>query len=154
MSKFNPESLTVEFMDNVSETEPIIPRKYTLTHSDITAELFLTIGADYAYDKLNKMRDEVLGEWVNVEDNMQYNVYLHVDGEDGRRMEKIRDSIFRRELPLALQAIRYGDREFFKVHPQMDYLPIIVHFISVDPEYNKTENWGTFADYHYSEKVY
>jgi hypothetical protein len=150
MSKFNPEKLTVEFMDNVNVTEPVIPRRYTLTHSDITAELFLTIGADYAYDKLNAMRDEVLGEWVNVEDTMHYNVYLQVDGEDGQGREQIRDAIFRRELPLALQAIRYGDRKFFKAHPEMDYHPIIVYFISTDPEYNKAEYWGTFADYHYS----
>lgn len=147
MSELNPVKLTVEFRENVNETEPIIPRRYTLTHSDITAELFLTIGANYAYDKLNSMRDEVLGEWLIVDDNMQYNVYLHVDSEFIPGMEKIRDAIFRRELPLALQAIRYGDRKFFNVHPEMDYVSIIVFFLSTNPEFNKAENWGTFTDY-------
>jgi len=42
------------------ETNPIIPRKYTLTHSDITRELFLTIAAKYDYDKITDMRDKVL----------------------------------------------------------------------------------------------
>ena len=44
MSKLNPEKLSVEFRDGVTNTEPILGRRYTLTHSDITAELFLTIG--------------------------------------------------------------------------------------------------------------
>lgn len=40
MSKLNPEKLSVEFRDGVTGTEPILGRRYTLTHSDITAELF------------------------------------------------------------------------------------------------------------------
>ena len=64
MSHLNPEKLSVEFMTGVTPTVPIIPRRYTLTHSDITAELFLNIGLTYAYDKINAMRDEVLGEWI------------------------------------------------------------------------------------------
>lgn len=65
MSDFNPDKLSVEFRKGVTTTEPIIPRCYTLTHSDITAELFLTIGLTYAYDKIdNNMRDEVLGQWI------------------------------------------------------------------------------------------
>jgi hypothetical protein len=40
MSKLNPEKLSVEFRQGVTPTEPIILRRYTLTHSDITAELF------------------------------------------------------------------------------------------------------------------
>lgn len=40
MSKLNPEKLSVEFRVGVTFAELIIPRRYTLTHSDITAELF------------------------------------------------------------------------------------------------------------------
>ena len=56
MSRLNPEKLYIEFI-GVTKTEPIIPRRYTLTHSDITADLYLTIGSDFAYNKLNIMRD-------------------------------------------------------------------------------------------------
>ena len=64
MSKFNSERLSVEYRNGVTATEPIIPRHYTLTHSDLTGELFLTIGTQFAWDKVNPdMRDEVLGEW-------------------------------------------------------------------------------------------
>ena len=146
MSRLDPEKLTVEFRDGVTETEPIIPRRYTLTHSDTTGELFLTIAPEYAYDEITQMRDEVLGEWVMTEEGINYNAYLQVDGT-GQSITGIRDYIFRRELPLALEAIRYGDREFFESYPGLEQAPIIVYFISSYPEYNHVENWGTFADY-------
>jgi hypothetical protein len=147
MSKLNPEKLSVEFREGVTTTEPIIPRRYTLTHSDITAELFLTIGLRYAYDKTNAMRDEVLGEWLKARYGYFYYVYLYVDGQFAPGGTAIRNYIFRRELPLALEAIRYGDKEFFSIHPELNAAPIIVYFMSTNPEFNRIENWGTFSDY-------
>lgn len=148
MSKFNPEKLFIEFTQGVTETEPVIPRRYTLTHSDLTAELFLTIGSDYAFNKINySMRDEVLGEWIQKKSSYNYHVYLLVDGKFSETTAAIRDAIFRRELPLALQAIRYGDQKFFNAHRELDSVPIIVFFQSSLPKYNKVEDWGTFSDY-------
>ena len=147
MSRLNTEKLSVEFRDGVTAVEPIIPRRYTLTHSDITAELFLTIGLIYAYDKINAMRDEVLGEWRRYGKVYVYYAYLYVDGKFAPSMAAIRDRVFRRELPLALEAIRYGDREFFSAHPELDNAPIVVYFMSSIPQYNKAETWGTFSDY-------
>lgn len=63
LKRLNPDKLHVEFRPGVTMTEPVNGRKYTLTHSDITADLFLTIGLQFAYDKVNTMRDEVLAEW-------------------------------------------------------------------------------------------
>ena len=145
MSRFNPEKLSVEFRDGVTTTEPIIQRRYTLTHSDITGDLFLTIALSYAYDKINTMRDEVLGEWIKKDESYFYNVYLYVDGQFGSGVTAIRNFVFRRELPLALEAIRYGDREFFSAHPELDNSPIIVFFKSTNPRFNKIENWGSFS---------
>lgn len=147
MSRLNTEKLSVEFREGVSITQPISPRRYTLTHSDITAELFLTIGVRYAYDKTNAMRDEVLGEWIKTKIGYIYYVYLYVDGQFGPEAAVIRNQIFRRELPLALEAIRYGDKIFFGTHSELNYVPIIVYFMSSIPEFNRVENWGTFSDY-------
>lgn len=146
MSRFDPTKLHVEYV-GVTSTEPIIPRRYTLTHSDITADLYLTLSLDFAYWKLTAMRDEVLGEWMLNDENYIYNVYLYVDGIFTSELKAIRDAVFRRELPLALEAVRYGDNEFFNAHPELDYVPIIVYFLSTDPMFNKVENWGTFSDY-------
>jgi len=147
MSRLKPEKLSVEFRKGVTATEPIILRRYTLTHSDITANLFLTIGLIYAYDKVNAMRDEVLGEWMKAQDGYLFYVYLYVDGQYGPEVATTRNYIFRRELPLALEAIRYGDKDFFTAHPELNDVPIIVYFSSTDSQYNKIENWGTFSNY-------
>lgn len=147
MSKLNPEKLSVEFRPGVTAAEPVIPRRYTLTHSDITAELFLTIGLTYAFDKTNIMKDEVLAEWIKTKDRYFCHVYLHVDGKFGEKETAMRNYIFRRELPLALEAIRYGDRKFFDVHPELNHIPIIVYFMSESPKFNSIENWGNFSDY-------
>jgi len=127
--------------------EPVIGRKYTLTHSDITAELFLTVGLQFAYDKFNSMRDEVLAEWKYYNGNPFLYAYVYVDGQFGPAVSAVRNAIFRRELPLALEAVRWGDRTFFIAHPELDNAPIWIHFDSTNPEYNRFEYWGTPNDY-------
>ena len=112
MNRLDPEKLFVELRDGVTLTEPIIGRKYTLTHSDITADLFLTIGMQYAFDKISDMRDEVLAQWV-MDGNLYLYVYVYVDGWFDPASPAIREEIFRRELPLALEAIQYGDRYLY-----------------------------------------
>ncbi|QUH25817.1 staygreen family protein [Serpentinicella alkaliphila] len=146
MERLDPEKLSVEFRPGVTTTEPILGRKYTLTHSDITAELFLTIGLEFAHDKITTMRDEVLAEWRSSNSGLFLYVYVYV-GNFGSTMNAIRNTIFRRELPLALEAIVYGDNKFFTVHPQLYYAPIWIYFDSTDYSYNRFEYWGTPMDY-------
>ena len=64
MSNFNPEKLSVSFIPPASTARPLAGRKYTLTHSDLTGQLFLSIGYIYDLDAINKkMRDEVIAQW-------------------------------------------------------------------------------------------
>ena len=132
-------------MDGVTATQPVIPRGYTLTHSDLTGELFLTIGKHYAWDKINPLRDEVLGEWKTNGQALYYCVYLYIDqGQLNQNASAKRTEIFRRELPLALSAIRYGDRFLFYAYPNLDHASIIVNFMSAYPQFAKQESWGNF----------
>jgi len=147
MSILDPQKLSVDFREGATPITPVIPRRYTLTHSDTTGDLFLTIGLGYAYDKITAMRDEVLGEWIKTAKNYYFNVHLHVDSELMPSATAIRNVIFRRELPLALKAIRYGDNIFFNTHKKLDNDPIIVHFNSSNPKFNTVEDWGTFSQY-------
>jgi hypothetical protein len=147
MIRLNPDKLSVEFGDKIARTHPIIPRRYTLTHSDITAELFLTIAQKYAYDKINPNRDEVLAEWRLDEHGHYLYSSVLVDGEFGLIKAFIRNRIFIQELPLALEAIVYGDQEFFKAHPILNNSPIYVKFISSYPAFNRTEYWGKVSAY-------
>ncbi len=145
--KFDPEKLFVQYIHGITTMKPVIPRRYTLTHSDDTGDLFLTIGNEYAWDKVNtKMRDEVLGEWIT--NGECFYLYLYIEqGEYNQNTSVKRNKIFRRELPLALTAIRYGDRSLFNQYPKLDSANIIVNFISTYPQFARQENWGTFSSY-------
>jgi hypothetical protein len=94
------------------------------------------------------MRDEVLAEWRTI--NGRYCLYAHcyVDGgEFSPAVSAIRNNVFIKQLPLALEAIRYGDRAFFSAHPILGYSPVYIKFSSTDPNLNRTEYWGTMNDY-------
>jgi hypothetical protein len=51
MKKLKPDKLYVEFRSGVTMAGQVMGRKYTLTHWDITADLFLTVGLQFADDR-------------------------------------------------------------------------------------------------------
>ena len=70
--RFAPDKLKTTFVEPITLYSPIEGRKYTLTHSDDTGVLFLTIGNEYNCDAINEdLRDEVLGTW-----KVYYNSYI------------------------------------------------------------------------------
>ncbi|MCF8012070.1 MAG: staygreen family protein [Clostridiales bacterium] len=145
MIRLNPDKLNTEYI-NVTPEKPVINRKYTLTHSDITAELFLTIGLTYAYEKITPLRDEVLAEWLYSNCKYYLRGYVYV-GEFGFEKSKKRYSIFKRELPLTLAAIRSGDKKFFSVHPHLDKCSIYIYFASLYPELQGYQYYGTPSNF-------
>ena len=147
VSKFIPEKLFVKYKDNVDINTEKKNRKYTLTHSDETADLFLTIGEKYDYEKINETRDEVLAEWKVIDGRDILYVYLQVSLDSSLTKTIIRDKVFRQELPLALNAIIYGDKDFLKENPELYEATIIINFKSDIPKYNKIEEWGIVKDY-------
>lgn len=149
MSTFKPEKLSVKFIPPATQYEPIDSRKYTLTHSDHTGELFLSIGFIYDYQIINlKMRDEVFAEWItqNGEYLLLGRVYISM-GEYDKNLSLTRYLIFKRELELALTAIMYGDRSFFTYYPMLIDAPIYIQFQSIFPEFNNTIYYGTPRKY-------
>jgi len=152
MSRLAPGKLHVSFQRGLSPEGPVTPRRYTLTHSDATGDLFLTIGAAYQEEQIagwytRLMRDEVLAEWLQGEAGLALHVYCHVSGGLTFGSAAMRDGIFRQELPLVLEALRYGDRALFAANPQLDAAPIYVHFQSDKARYNRVEQWGRPVDY-------
>jgi len=152
MSRLDPEKLHVTFMKGTTPRSPLIPRRYTLTHSDRTGDLFLSIGP--AYDKTRisgplakLMRDEALGEWKKDNGSPVLHVYCHVSGGLVLGSAGWRDAILRREIPLVLEAIRFGDSRFIQADPRLDRASVMVHFRSSNPKYNRVEKWGLVSDY-------
>jgi hypothetical protein len=152
VSRLRPEKLHVRLLEGVTAEGPVTPRRYTLTHSDTTGELFLTIGPSFDKAQISGwytrlMRDEVLAEWHHDDDGPSLHVYCHVSGGLVFGTARWRDAIFRHELPLVLEAFRHGDRGLFEAVPELDDVPIRVHFRSGRRRYRRTERWGTPADY-------
>lgn len=158
MSRLSPEKLHVRFLPGVARGDPVVPRRYTLTHSDATGDLFLTVGSDYDRGQISGwytrlMRDEVLAEWRQERDGPSLHVYCHVSGGLVFGTAGLRYAIFRRELPLVLEALRFGDRELFEARQELDRAPIRVHFQAKQRRYNRTESWGTPVDYRIDRTV-
>lgn len=147
MSKFIPEKVFIEYKDGIGIYGSKERRRYTLTHSDKTGDLFLTIGSKYDYEKVNKTRDEVFAKWSKIDNKDVLEVFVQVNIDSNVIKTAIRNRIFRRELGSALKSIIYGDREFLKRNPALYNVPVVVNFKSNIPRFNKTEEWGKVKDY-------
>jgi|SRR5271157_843380 len=152
MTRLIPEKLRVKFLPGINPDGVETPRYYTLTHSDTTGKLFLSIGPCYDTKETSRLqtrlkRDEVLAELTKNSNQLILNVHCHISGGLVLGRAKWRYNIFCSELPLALEAIRYGDKTFFEQNPQIDRTPVLVHFKSTDKKYDKTEKWCIIADY-------
>ena len=152
MDHLKPEKLQIHFLHGSTSDGPPYPRCYTLTHSDTTGELFLTIGPIYDHEQISGwytrfMRDEVLAAWEIDEEEMALHAHVHVSGGLILGSAKWRDKIFRQHMPLVLEAFRYGDRELFKKHPELEQARIMIHFHAPHPNYDRVETWGILRDY-------
>ena len=154
MIRFQPEKLNVSYKDEVGIKTFLPPRKYTLTHSDESGELFLSIGKKYDLDQINyNIRDEVLGSWEK-DDKDYLLITLEVDNGEGISNTIKRDKIFRQKLTLALIAIVYGDNLFFENNKELYEAPVRVRFNSKVSEYDTIEEWGKVEDYKYNLERY
>jgi len=151
MSDLNPEKLHVVYKDSVGVDKLGLPRKYTLTHSDSTGDLFLTIGTEFDYKQISSfytrfMRDEVLAEWQENKGQYELHLYVHVSGGFVFGWASMRNKIFRHHLSLVFQSIKYGDKLLFELSPFLNESPIFVHFNSKNKKYNKIEKLGYIKD--------
>lgn len=151
MSELNSRKLDVTFRTVKSPGDLALPRRYTLTHSDLSGDLYLTIGDVYDHIQISGlytrlMRDEVLAEW---QQGTRYalHVYCHVSGGLVVGSARWRYGIFKYHMPMVLQAFRYGDRSLFEQNPDLNESEIWVHFHAKQADLNKTEFCGTLAKY-------
>ena len=152
MNRLDPGKLHVKILTGSAVNFMNLLRRYTVTHSDTTGDLFLTIGETYdkkqvsgLYTRL--MRDEVLAELIGIDNHQELKVYCHVSGRLTFGTAKWRSNILHHELPLVLEAIRYGDRDLFDENTVLDRIPVTVYFQSRNSRYNQVENWGVIGDY-------
>jgi hypothetical protein len=151
MADLNPNKLHVNYKGVGKKGSLKEPRVYTLTHSDVTGELFLTIGM-----KVNKkqisgiytqlMRDEVVAEW-QFADQPVLHVHCHVSGGLVFGTARWRKSIFKHHMSMVLQAFRYGDRFFFERYPGLDKSEVMVHYHASQKRLDTVETYKQMRDY-------
>lgn len=152
MTELNFNKLHIDFDNGLNDQGSKVPRCYTLTHSDITGDLFLTVGLTYDHEKLSGlygklMRDEILGEWKN-EDRLSLHIHCHCSGGIVLGSANWRDSIFRHHMPTVLQAICYGDQSFIvEENPEFQKAPVYVHFHAKQKSLDRIEKWGIIQDF-------
>lgn len=151
MSGFNPNKLHIRYEEGIGQKYQRLPRCYTLTHSDRTGDLFLTVAESYDLAQISGwytkfMRDEVLGEW-GAGDVPNLHLHCHVSGGLVLGPAKWRADIFRQHLPLVLDAICYGDRAFLHANPDLHTAAIKVHFHARQAALDCIEDWGLIADH-------
>ncbi|RDU36577.1 hypothetical protein DRW41_13725 [Neobacillus piezotolerans] len=148
MTKFDPGNLAVAYIAPVTPFRPLDGRKYTLSHSDVTGKLFLTIGPEFSFSTANTAKDEVFTEWIQSMGEYSMSGRVHVSGgEFDEQHSKVRFLIFKKEMELALTAIVYGDQVFYKSFPWLLDAPIYIHFDSIYPEFQKVLFYGTPRQY-------
>lgn len=150
LNKLNQGKLRVDFKSGISQDGPIIPRKYTVTHSDETGEIVVTVAKHYDKSNISNKRDEVFARWFENGKNYVLCLYLNVDGiERDKNKIVIRNKIFREELPIAITAIRQGDLGLIKKHNNLDEADVFIKFNSRYEDFYKVENWGKLKNYKY-----
>lgn len=129
-----------------------LPRCYTLTHSDVTGELFLTIAREYNRKQVNGwytrlMRDEVLAEWKRENGEYSLHLYCHVSGGIVFGTAEMRYGIFRQHMPLVLQALLEGDKQLYENKGELRNAKIYVHYAARQKRFQITEEWGRIREY-------
>ena len=152
MSKLDPGKLSITFQAGTSKVIPQFPRRYTLTHSDATGDLFLSIGTQYDQKQISGiytrlMRDEVLAELRHEPGEHSFHLYVHVSGGIIFGPAGWRNDILHHHLPMVLEAFRYGDKELFAAHPELDDAEIFIHYAARQSRYNQVEEWGKIKKY-------
>lgn len=151
---FQASKLKVLFLGTHEEKHPgHLPRTYTLTHSDITSKITLAISQTINKDQLqgwyNRLqRDEVIAQWKKSQGKMSLHVHCHISGGHWLldAIAKLRFYIFRKELPVVLEAFRHGDRALLEKHPELETALVWVYFHSNVKEFKRVECWGSLAE--------
>lgn len=150
MSTFHPSKLSVNVIPPANFLQPVQTRKYTLTHSDETGELFLDIGYVYNYSAIDwSMRDEVLAEWrkdAGGHFRLVGSALVDIDEYD-KKVSDYRFKIFKKEMSTAIKGMVLGDLPFLKNYPPLLDAPIFIQYESIYPEYRVTLFHGTPRQY-------
>lgn len=135
--------ITYECSDIITKFS--LPRKYTNTHNDETAEIYLSVGREYnkillSSEEAVKVQSQVVGKWVKVGDKYEIHFKVLVSTEKNPQAF-IRNKIFCEELAPVLEGFALAETALLKLYPCLGNTKIFVHFKSIDKAYDRVEYW-------------
>lgn len=150
-ARFEASKLKVVFQgEETDKYARILPRSYSLSHCDFTANLTLTISNVINHDQLKGWynEDDVVAQWTEVNGDLCLDVHCFVSGPNSflDLAAEFRYHIFSKELPLVLKAVLHGDYILFREHQELMDAAVRVYFHSSSKKYNRLECWGTLKD--------
>ncbi|CZR99045.1 MULTISPECIES: staygreen family protein [unclassified Clostridioides] len=148
MINLNATNLNVNMVYPVSATEPIRFRRYTVSYSENTNDIYLTIATYFDTLSLGTVSiDKVYGQWAwVVGDIYDLNLFVFV-GNYPYEIARNRYDAFVRVLPIAITSIINGDRLFLVSNSCLLNSKITVRFISSHPTLNRTVDYGSIRTF-------
>ena len=135
---------TVKIVDNLS-----LPRKYTSTHNDDTAQIFISVGSEYNKILLNtaevrNVQSQILGKWNRKHHKYSIHFKAYISTEQNPQAE-LRNLIICKELGIVMQSVALAETALLNKYPKLNKTKIYVHFSSIDPKYDRIEYWNTLG---------
>ncbi|MCC0629695.1 MULTISPECIES: staygreen family protein [unclassified Clostridioides] len=148
MVNLNANKLNVNMVYPVSATAPIRFRRYTVSYSENTSNIYLTIATYFDTLSIGTVSiDKVYGQWAWVIDNIyDLNLFVFV-GNYPYEIARNRYESFVNVLPIAITSIINGDRIFLISNFYLLNSKITVRFISSHPTLNRTVDYGSIRNF-------
>nr|WP_083489307.1 staygreen family protein [Heyndrickxia shackletonii] len=149
VSEWTSETLSVNIAPPATVFHPLEGRKYTLSQSEYTGKLFLSISNQFSKQTNDLDVSEILqAEWITLMGEYALNGNISMNGsESDRRLTQVRCMIFQKELPELIRMLVIADNQFFNNYPLLLDAPIIIHFNTDIPEFSGTFQLGTPRQY-------
>lgn len=151
----------VSFIGAARTNPDVTPRRYTLTQAGAAGGVAVAVGDVYDQEALlssrtQMVRDELTAELVRTEnDVVELHVYCHVSGVKVAPPfsdPNWRAQVFEAALPVALSAIHWADRDFFRRHPEYNRARVMVHFHAQETHYDRIAAYGWLGEYALDEE--
>ncbi|MGV3466886.1 MAG: staygreen family protein [Heyndrickxia sp.] len=149
MSEWTSETFSVNIAPPATAFYPLEGRKYTISQSEYTGNLFLSISNQFSNLVVDSNLLEILqAEWITFMGEYALKGKISINGSDNdRRLTQVRCMIFQKDLPELIRALVTADQQFFKNYPLLLDAPIIIHFDTTFPEFSGSFHLGSPRQY-------
>lgn len=123
-----------------------LPRRYTCVHNN--GNMSLSVGRNYDRKMLSSPDDQtgIIGKWIKK--SQQYEIHLKVLVSTNDYPDVIsRNKTICKDLGIVLEGIAFAETALLEKYPDLGNSRVLVHFCSIDEDYDRVENWHRLKYY-------